>query len=241
MLPCFQCKRRRLQRQIPAPPLALVDKGLPSTGVCFYCCQEGHFAGSCPQLSATAVLAFRAISAADWSAYQQHRPFIKDVGEDLSPLDHVYHGNVVVQSRWFSCSRASVEPAYFWSTCQVVDAKCRHTRGHNWSTQRIALIDLAQCSVRADVSTPALAWEHGVTRRPQLELAVSNKEVILREVPHQAVLRVHSVESICRGLCPGHLIDEADNRAAVDRWRHYAEWAARRTHPGAPRPRWLPA
>ena len=117
----------------------------------------------------------------------------------------------------------------------VEDGKAKCNRGHDWSSQRIACIDLDMCDILADLSTPALAAAHGLDDPSALRLAISNQEVILRAVPHNAILRMQTVEEICSSQ--GRV---TERRALVQRWVQYAQWASHSRFPGAVRPSWLP-
>ena len=89
--------------------------------------------------------------------YEAGRAWAKDRGDELAPQQHVQYGNVQVVSRWFSCSLI-LDSAAFWSMYVVEDGKPKYNRGRDWSSQRIACIDLDMCDILADLSTP-LRWQ----------------------------------------------------------------------------------
>ena len=235
LLPCRKRRRKNLVDDVLA---SLEDTHL-SPVCCFLCRRPGHVSVKCPSLPKGAVVAFRSCSDQDHLHYRARRAWTKD-GEPLTPSQHIEYGNVKVPSKWFSCALQNAEPAFFWSTRHVVDNETRPTRGHNWETKHIAAIDVTQCEVLADVHTAALAASHGIIERRPMGLAISNSEVILKSVPHSAVLAMRSVQSVCcEPICDGSLDVHHASPEALDRWCLYAQWSNRSRYPEALRPPWL--
>lgn len=227
----LRCKRRHIE----------ISKGLPVEGLCFLCRHQGHVSVACPLLASGSIPGYRCIAADDLVSFNLKREWRRTEGEPLSPLDHVWFGNTHTRSLWFSAARHTVDPAYFWSTRNVIDGSCRANGGKNWESQYVAMLDLNQCDIYADVSSGPLAAAHGISKRNQLDIAIAHQEVILRAVPHNAVLAVRSVRDIICTPCVELSINES-SREATDRWVAYASWAERGApkHRHATRPQWLP-
>ena len=117
----------------------------------------------------------------------------------------------------------------------VHDGKAKCNRGHDWSSQGIACLNLDMCDILADLSTPALAAAHGLDDPRALRLAITNREVILRGVPYRAILSMQTVEEICSSQ--GQVTED---RALMQRWVQYAQWVSHTRFPSAVRPSWLP-
>ena len=174
------------------------------------------------------------MSFANYYDYEAGRAWASDCGAELAPQQHVQYGNVQEVSRWFSCSLI-LDSAAFWSMYVVEDGEPKYTRGRDWSSKRIACIDLDMCDILADLSTPALAAAHGLDDPRALRLAITNREVLLRAVPHNAILGMQTVEEICSSQ--GQV---TEYRALMQRWVQYAQWASHSRFPSAFRPSWLP-
>ena len=220
------------------PPLC-ASKGFPTSGICFLCKNYGHTSLHCHLKQSGARLGYRCISASNYDDYCAGRGWVKEMGDMLTPMQHVSFGNLKTPSRWFSASE-SIDPAFFWSTRVALDGKVSQTQGRNWDTAYIAVVDLNLCEIFADVSNGPLASAHGINDRRELDLAISNREVILRAVPHEAILSVRSVQDIICNPNADRCLHDAGSAEACARWTGYAQWAERGRYKSATRPEWLP-
>ncbi len=168
---------------------------------CLACLGRGHTSYGCPLLQGSTA-AFRSMSPAHFRATQRGATLMPvPNGQLLSIDDHVGGGNVRWASLNFSCSRES-DPALYWST--RVAKPCAH-RGGEFCTQgvapreyvdrSVAVLRYSGCSVRADVSTPALAAAWRISPWWQ-SVACANSEVVLHRVHPAAVIAMHRLEDI---------------------------------------------
>ena len=144
---------------------------------------------------------------------------------ELSAAEHVAGGNVKVESRYFSCCRHDVDPAFFWTTL-TVDEHLRRTRSllpEDFPTKAVGILDLDKLSVQYDVSTYALTIAHNVETKWR-SVAWQSSELILERAPVDAVLAYWTLEELCKPT-PQELetFCKDDQRWKSARWTASAE------------------